>query len=240
MLGKIEGRREGIGRGWDDWMASSTQWTWVWVDPRSWWWTGRPGVVQFMGLQRVGHDWATELSWTDHPFPCNTHTLPTFLWGDFPTKSHLHSPWLFQVHRLLNMRPFLSGTPGTTEANLCSSLVDVHVLGAFYQLRWFPIQQELKAEWSRLWKMKTTLGWATHHLREALGNTLNLEKQGKPSLRWTWGWDAFQVEVSDLIDLESVFTAKETINKMKRQPTEREKIIVNEATNKELISKIYK
>ena len=45
-------------------MASPTPWTWVWVDSRSWWWTGRPGVLWFMGLQRVGHDWATELSWT--------------------------------------------------------------------------------------------------------------------------------------------------------------------------------
>ena len=44
-------------------MASLTQWTWVWVNSRSWWWTGRPGVLQFMGLQRVGHDWATELNW---------------------------------------------------------------------------------------------------------------------------------------------------------------------------------
>ena len=44
-------------------MASPTQWTWVWVDSRSWWWTGRPGVLQFMVLQRVGHDWATELNW---------------------------------------------------------------------------------------------------------------------------------------------------------------------------------
>ena len=43
-------------------MASLTQWTWVWVNSRSWWWTGRPGVLQFMGSQRVGHDWATELN----------------------------------------------------------------------------------------------------------------------------------------------------------------------------------
>ena len=56
---------EGDDRGWDGWMASLTQWTWVWVDSGSWWWTGRPGVLQFTGLQRVGHDWATELNWTD-------------------------------------------------------------------------------------------------------------------------------------------------------------------------------
>jgi len=48
-------------------MASPTQWTWVWVNSGSWWWTGRPGVLQFMGLQRVGHDWAIELNWTFNP-----------------------------------------------------------------------------------------------------------------------------------------------------------------------------
>ena len=50
------------------WMASPTQWIWVWVSSGSWWWTGRPGVLQSMGLQRVGQDWATELNWTElHP-----------------------------------------------------------------------------------------------------------------------------------------------------------------------------
>ena len=56
---------EGDDRGWDGWMASLTGWTWVWVNSGSQWWTGRPGVSQFMGSQRVGHDWATELNWTD-------------------------------------------------------------------------------------------------------------------------------------------------------------------------------
>ena len=51
-------------RGWDGWMASPIQWTWVWVSSGSWWWTGRPGVLWFMGSQRVGHDWATELNWS--------------------------------------------------------------------------------------------------------------------------------------------------------------------------------
>ena len=54
---------EGDDRGWDGWMASPTGWTWVWVDSGGWWWTGRPGVLWFMGSQRVGHDWATELNW---------------------------------------------------------------------------------------------------------------------------------------------------------------------------------
>ena len=52
---------EGDDRGWDGWMASPIQWTWVWVNSRSWWWTERPGVLQSMGLQRIRHDWATEL-----------------------------------------------------------------------------------------------------------------------------------------------------------------------------------
>ena len=52
---------EGDDRGWDGWMASPTRWTWVWVNSGSWWWTGSPGVLWFMGLQRVRHDWVTEL-----------------------------------------------------------------------------------------------------------------------------------------------------------------------------------
>ena len=54
---------EGDDRGWDGWMVSLTRWMWVWVNSGSWWWTGRPGVLQFMGLQRVGHNWVTELNW---------------------------------------------------------------------------------------------------------------------------------------------------------------------------------
>ena len=57
----LKARGEGDNRGWDGWMASPTQWTWVCVNSGSWWWTGRPGVLQFMGLQRVRHDWVTEL-----------------------------------------------------------------------------------------------------------------------------------------------------------------------------------
>ena len=47
-------------RGWDGWMASLTQWTWVWASPGIWWWTGKPGMLQSMGSQGVGHNWATE------------------------------------------------------------------------------------------------------------------------------------------------------------------------------------
>ena len=64
MLGGIGGRRRRVDRGWDGWMASLTRWTWVWVNSGKWWWTGRPGVLQFMGSQRVRHNWSTELNWT--------------------------------------------------------------------------------------------------------------------------------------------------------------------------------
>ena len=92
MLGKIEdGRR----RGWqrmNGWMASLTQRTWVWVNSGSWWWTGRPGVLRFMGSQRVGHDWETELNWTERRSPgegnanplqytCLENPMDTGAWG---------------------------------------------------------------------------------------------------------------------------------------------------------------
>ena len=57
---------EGDDRGWDGWMASRTQWTWVWVNSGRWWWTGRPGVLRFMRSQIVRHDWVTELNWMDY------------------------------------------------------------------------------------------------------------------------------------------------------------------------------
>ena len=61
----LEAEGEEDDREWDGWMASPTQCTWVWVNSGCWWWTGRPGVLRFMGSQRVGHDWATELNWTE-------------------------------------------------------------------------------------------------------------------------------------------------------------------------------
>ena len=63
---RLKERGEGDDRGWDGWMASPIRWTWVWVNSRSWWWTGRPGMWQFMGSQRVGDDWVTELNWTEY------------------------------------------------------------------------------------------------------------------------------------------------------------------------------
>ena len=75
MLGKTEGRRRG---GWQRmrWLDGiTTQWTWVWASSGHWWWTGNPGVLQAMGSQRVGPDWATELSWYALGYPANPVSL---------------------------------------------------------------------------------------------------------------------------------------------------------------------
>ena len=74
---------EGDDRGWDGWMASPTQWTWIWVGSRSWCWTGKPGVLQLMGSQKVGHDWVTELNWTElKDLISRTIAALLWLWGD--------------------------------------------------------------------------------------------------------------------------------------------------------------
>ena len=60
---RLKAGGEGDDRGWDGWMASLTRCTWVWSSCGSWWWTGKPDMLRFMGLRRVGHDWETELNW---------------------------------------------------------------------------------------------------------------------------------------------------------------------------------
>ena len=77
---------EGDDRGYDCWMVSPTQWTWDWVNSRSWWWTWRPDMLQSMGSQRVGHNWATELNWTENePVPNLLITSNTFI---HPSRCH--------------------------------------------------------------------------------------------------------------------------------------------------------
>ena len=61
---RLGARGEGDDRGWDGWMPSPTRWTWIWVNSGCWWWTGRPGMLWFMGSQRVRHNWGNELNWT--------------------------------------------------------------------------------------------------------------------------------------------------------------------------------
>ena len=65
ILERLKAGGEGDDRGWNGWTASLTRWTWVWASSGSWWWTGKPSMLQSMGLQRVRHDWATKLNWTE-------------------------------------------------------------------------------------------------------------------------------------------------------------------------------
>ena len=97
---------EGVDRGWDGWMASPTQCTWDWVNSGSWWWTGRPGVLQSIGSQRVRHDWATELNWTRlkdlviwHRYCWHCYLLSTYyMLSTIHPPSHLtvlRQPWYY-------------------------------------------------------------------------------------------------------------------------------------------------
>ena len=80
---RLNAGREGDDRGWDGWMASPNQWTWVWVNSGGWWWTGKPDMLQSMGSQRFGHNWGTALNkhflslhqWVQLPFGCVTSRI---------------------------------------------------------------------------------------------------------------------------------------------------------------------
>ena len=99
-------------RGWDGWMASLTPRTWVWVNSRSWWWTGRPGMLQPMELQRVGHNWATELNWTEHvPAHQNKTQIPPqpfslirkFPQASYPYPSEGRQSWNHSYRKLTKL-----------------------------------------------------------------------------------------------------------------------------------------
>ena len=92
---------EGDDRGWDGWMASLIQWTWVWVNSGSWWWTGRPGVLWFMGSQRVGHDWATELNWMSLLSNMLSRLVITFL----PRSKRVLISWLWSPSAVILEAP---------------------------------------------------------------------------------------------------------------------------------------
>ena len=92
ILGGLGAGGGGDNRGWNGWMALLTLWTWVCINSRSWWWTGRPGMLQFTGSQRVRHDWATELNWIELNVPItvtNNHCHPQ------PQNERESSSWQF-------------------------------------------------------------------------------------------------------------------------------------------------
>ena len=130
---------EGDDRGWDGWMASPTWWTWVWVSSRSWWWTGKPGVLQCMRSQRVGHGWTTELNWWQLYFQflmlCMFWWVVFFL-RNFSISSEFSTYWqkvmcnvhfLFNVCRLYSDSSFLIFAVATAAAkslHSCPTLCD--------------------------------------------------------------------------------------------------------------------
>ena len=108
---RLKARRKGDDRGWDGCMVSPTLWTWVWANSGSWWWTGKPSVLQSMRSQRVGHDWATNLTCLRIPSSDKrtvvktwmTRFRPPFWWQTLPIRiaevgsRHLHcwqEPWV--------------------------------------------------------------------------------------------------------------------------------------------------
>ena len=78
---------EGDDRGWDGWMASPTRWTWVWVNSRSWWWTGGPGMLQSMGSKRW--DTTEQLNWTERGF--KSQSGKWFWYHFYPCETSFHT-----------------------------------------------------------------------------------------------------------------------------------------------------
>ena len=101
---RLRAGEDGDDRGWDGWMASLTQWKWVWVTSGSWWWTGRLGMLQSMGSQRVGHDWATELNRTERALVDRKDQHLYLYWNasflSLALHPHQHLKWLWIILRL--------------------------------------------------------------------------------------------------------------------------------------------
>ena len=117
ILGGIGAGGEGVNRGWDGWMTSLTWWTWVWVNSGSWWWTGRPGVLRFMGSQRVGHDWVTELNWGHHRAP----SWASWVIQQRPSGCFTHAGYICQCYSLSSSHLLLP-PPSSQVRPLCLHL----------------------------------------------------------------------------------------------------------------------
>ena len=115
MLGKIEGRRR-RGQQRMRWLDGiTTWWTWVWASSGSWWWTGKPGVLQSMGSQRVGHDWVTELNWIINYLRLFCDLVFPPLISQIKSKG---DPWLMDS-RLISMYVCFQGGQGNPLQRSC-------------------------------------------------------------------------------------------------------------------------
>ena len=132
---RLKAGGEGDDRRWDGWMASPTQLTWVWASSGSWWWTGKPGMLQSMGSQRVGHDWVAELNWTMEYVLCRA--VLSHLWL-FVT------PWAVALQAPLSMefsrQEYWSGLPFPPAGNLPNAEVKLTSLVSSALSRWILYQ----------------------------------------------------------------------------------------------------
>ena len=185
MLGKIEGGRRRDNRGWDGWMSSPTQWTWVWVNSRSWWWTGRPGVLQSMGSQRVGHDWATELNW----FLASLFIVSK-CWKELwcPPKGE----WINQigcnlnrgaclavVHGVTKSQMWFTTKPPTTTAIKWNELLNLELLK--WILKWSNLKILVLNERVRQKKATTCVILCAYHSRKCMPTRLS-----RSVVAWRW------------------------------------------------------
>ena len=210
MLGKIEGRRRRERQRWDGWMASPTQWTWVWVNSRSWWWTRRPGMLWSMGSQRVRHDWVTELniqiflfSWakilkakflisdhgTAHPIKLGfqVHDKISNVLLSYHTKRHESEYWnnLFERKRLFPVGKILENVlEKTLESPLaCMEIQPVHPKG---NQSWIFIgRTDADAETPILWPPDAKT-WLIGKDPDA-GKDWGQEEKGATEMRWLDG-----------------------------------------------------
>ena len=98
---RLKAGGEGEDRGWDGWMASSTWQTWVWASSGNWWWTGKPGVLQSIGSQRVRHDWVTELIAKNWRAACDNifvnHNIFILILTPFPLSYKLKIKFIWAI-----------------------------------------------------------------------------------------------------------------------------------------------
>ena len=127
---RLKAGEEGDNRGWDGWMASPAQWTWVWVNYGSWWWTGRPGVLQSMGSQTIGQNWATELNLTRQTFVCKVmslffNTLSKLAIGFLPRSKCLLILWLQSPSAvILEPKEIKSVTVSIVSPSICHKVME--------------------------------------------------------------------------------------------------------------------
>ena len=144
----------GNDRGWDAWMASPTWWRWLWASFRSWWWTGKLGVLQFMGWQRVGHDWATELNWNELSWIVSDSLRPHRL-------QHTRAPWPSPTPRVYPNSCPLELVMPSNHLILCCPLLLLPSI--FPSIRVFPNESALRIR-PKYWSSSFNISPSNEHL----------------------------------------------------------------------------